>query len=305
MEDTLIKALACEGHVRVIIAASTNLCEEARKRHDCWPTAAAALGRVLTMGSIMGSMQKNKDEKLTIQINGGGPIGTILVDCFPDGHVRGFVGDPHVHMTYNDTGKLAVGIAVGKEGTLKVIRDLGMKDDFAGTVNLQTGEIGDDFAYYFTVSEQTPSAVSLGVLVDTDNSVIAAGGLLIQMLPDASEEDIEKVEAIVNKLKPMSALIHEGNSPEVILHQYFDDIEILEKQPIRFTCSCSKTTMKRALLTLSKEERRKLIEEDHGCEITCHWCNEHYTFSEDELIDLENFYESVGTKHVEDQKHIH
>lgn len=305
MEDSLIKALACEGRVRVLIASSTNLCEEARKRHDCWPTAAAALGRVLTIGSIMGSMQKNKDEKLTIQINGGGPIGTILVDCFPDGTVRGFVGDPHVHMTYNDTGKLAVGIAVGKEGTLKVIRDLGMKDDFAGTVNLQSGEIGDDFAYYFTVSEQTPSAVSLGVLVDTDNSVIAAGGMLIQMLPDAMEEDIEKVEKIVARLRPMSALIHEGNSLEDILNEYFDEIEILEKQPIRFTCSCSKSTMKRALLTLSKDERNKLIEEDHGCEITCHWCNEHYTFSEDELRELETFYDTVGTKHVEDQKHIH
>lgn len=305
MEDSLIKALACEGRVRVLIASSTNLCEEARKRHDCWPTAAVALGRVLTIGSIMGSMQKNKDEKLTIQINGGGPIGTILVDCFQDGTVRGFVGDPHVHMTYNDTGKLAVGIAVGKEGTLKVIRDLGMKDDFAGTVNLQSGEIGDDFAYYFTVSEQTPSAVSLGVLVDTDNSVIAAGGMLIQMLPDAMEEDIEKVEKIVARLKPMSALIHEGNSLEDILNEYFDEIEILEKQPIRFTCSCSKSAMKRALLTLSKDERNKLIEEDHGCEITCHWCNEHYTFSEDELRELEAFYESVGTKHVEDQKHIH
>lgn len=305
MEDCLIKALACEGRVRVLIASSTNLCEEARKRHDCWPTAAAALGRVLTVGSIMGSMQKNKDEKLTIQINGGGPIGTILVDCFPDGMVRGFVGDPHVHMTYNDTGKLAVGIAVGKEGTLKVIRDLGMKDDFAGTVNLQSGEIGDDFAYYFTVSEQTPSAVSLGVLVDTDNSVIAAGGMLIQMLPDAMEEDIEKVEKIVARLKPMSTLIHEGNSLEDILNEYFDEIEILEKQPIRFTCSCSKSTMKRALLTLSKDERNKLIEEDHGCEITCHWCNENYTFSEDELRELETFYDTVGTKHVEDQKHIH
>lgn len=305
MEDTLMKALACEGRVRVLIASSTHLCEEARKRHDCWPTAAATLGRVLTIGSIMGSMQKHKDEKLTIQINGGGPIGTILVDCFSDGNVRGFVGDPHVHMTYNDTGKLAVGVAVGNAGTLKVIRDLGLKDDFAGTVNLQTGEIGDDFAYYFTVSEQTPSAVSLGVLVDTDNSVMAAGGLLIQMLPDAKEEDIEKVEAIVSQLKPMSTLIHEGNSLEDILHHYFDDIEILETQPIRFTCSCSKATMKRALLTLSKEERQKLIEEDHGCEITCHWCNEHYTFSEEELLELEAFYQSVGTKHVEDQKHIH
>ena len=198
MTDYIVRATAADGQIRAFAAYTKDVVEEARKRHDCWPTAAAALGRVLTIGSIMGSMQKNQDEKLTIQINGGGPIGTILVDCFPDGNVRGFVSDPHVHMTYNDTGKLAVGIAVGKEGTLKVIRDLGMKDDFAGTVNLQTGEIGDDFAYYFTVSEQTPSAVSLGVLVDTDNSVIAAGGLLIQMLPDAIEEDIEKVEAIVN-----------------------------------------------------------------------------------------------------------
>ncbi len=305
MEDRLIKALTCEGRVRVLIASTTNLCEEARKRHDCCPTSAAALGRVLTMGSIMGSMLKNKVEKLTIQINGGGPIGTVLVDCFAGGNVRGFVGDPHVHMTYNDTGKLAVGKAVGCEGTLRVIRDLGMKDDFAGTVNLQSGEIGDDFAYYFTVSEQTPSAVSLGVLVDTDNSVIAAGGLLIQMLPDAMEEDIVKIEEIVAKLKPMSTLIHEGNSLEAILHEYFEEIEILETIPVRFTCSCSKTTMKRALLTLSKEERRQLIEEDHGCEITCHWCNEHYTFTEDELRELETFYETVGTKHVEDQKHIH
>lgn len=303
MQDRLVKALCCDGRVRVLASSTTNLCEEARKRHDLWPTAAAALGRVLTIGSMMGSMQKNDKEKIAIQINGGGPIGTILVDCFANGNVRGFVSEPHVHYTYNDTGKLAVGVAVGKEGTLKVIKDLKMKDDFTGTVQLQSGEIGDDFAYYFAASEQVPSAVSLGVLVDMDNSVIAAGGLLIQMLPDATNEDIEVIEQIVAQLKPMSTLIHEGHSIEDILKTYFSDIHLLEETPISFDCGCSKSTMKRALLTLSKAEREAMIEEDHGCEITCHWCNEHYQFSEDELRDLEYFNETVGKNNVENQRH--
>ena len=302
MQDKLVKALCCEDRVRVLALCSTHLCEEARKRHDLWPTAAAALGRVLSIGSMMGSMQKNENEKIAIQINGGGPIGTIFVDCFANGNVRGFVSEPHVHYTYNDTGKLAVGVAVGREGTLKVIKDLKMKDDFSGTVALQTGEIGDDFAYYFAASEQTPSAVSLGVLVDTDNSVLAAGGLLVQMLPDATEDDIEKIEGIINNLRPMSTLIHEGKSLEDILNENFDDIKILEETSVRFDCGCSKATMKRALLTLSKEERLRMIEEDHGCEITCHWCNEHYQFSEDELRDLELFNVTVGKNNVENKR---
>lgn len=289
MKDQLLKAMVCDGRVRVLINSTTHLCDEARKRHDMWPTASAALGRVLSIGSIMGAMLKSEDEKITIQINGGGPIGTILVDCFANGDVRGFVSDPHQFYTYNDTGKLAVGVAVGNNGTLKVIRDLGLKDDFTGTVDLQTGEIGDDFAYYFTVSEQTPSAVSLGVLVEPDNSVSAAGGMLIQMLPDALEEDIVTIENVLKELKPMSEMIHDGMSCVDILHRYFKDAEVLETREIAFKCHCSKDSMKQALMTVGKDELHKMIEEDHGCEITCHWCNEHYNFSEDELKSIEEF----------------
>lgn len=185
MKDYLLKAVACNEHVRIYICSTTALVEEARTRFDLWPTASAALGRTLTVGSMMGSMLKSDKEQLTIRINGGGPIGTVLVDAYSDGHVRGFVSNPHIHYQYNDTGKLAVGIAVGKEGTLEVIKDMGMKENWSGAVALQSGEIGDDFAYYFTVSEQTPSAVSVGVLVDTDNHIISAGGLILQMMPDA------------------------------------------------------------------------------------------------------------------------
>lgn len=286
MKDELVKALVCNERVRIIVNSTTNLCEEARKRHDMWPTASAALGRVLSIGSIMGSMQKNEHEKVTIQINGGGPIGTIMVDCFPSGDVRGFVSDPHQFYTYNDTGKLAVGVAVGNQGTLKVIKDLGLKDDFSGTIALQTGEIGDDFAYYFTASEQIPSAVSLGVLVEPDNSVSAAGGMLIQLLPNALEEDIVKIETILKDIKPMSEMIHEGKTCEQIICELFDDAVILSHQDIHFYCPCSKEHMSEALTTLSLDEIQTMIDEDHGCEITCHWCDTRYQFSEDELREL-------------------
>lgn len=289
MQDTLLKAIACNGHVRIYMCSTTNLVDDARKRFDLWPTASAALGRTLTVGSMMGSMLKSDKEQLTIRINGGGPIGTVLVDAYSDGHVRGFVSEPHVHYQYNDTGKLAVGIAVGKEGYLQVIKDLGMKENWEGTVALQSGEIGDDFAYYFTVSEQTPSAVSLGVLVDTDNSIISAGGMIIQIMPDATEEDIVKTEQLVAGLKPMSTLIQENENIEDIMMSLYDDVKILSSQPVEFRCHCSEATMKRALTTLPKEERMKMIEEDHGCEITCNFCNEQYHFSEQQLRELEDF----------------
>ena len=168
------------------------------------------------------------------------------------------------------------------------------KENWSGTVELQSGEIGDDFAYYFTVSEQTPSAVSVGVLVDTDNHIISAGGLIVQMMPDATEEDIRKCEEVLSKLQPMSTLIRDKDSLEDILHEMFDDVKILSSQDICFKCHCSKATMKRVLTTLSKEERMKMIEEDHGCEITCNFCNERYHFSEEELRDLERFIETYA-----------
>lgn len=292
MRDYLIKALACEGRVRIYICSSTSIVDEARKRFDLWPTASAALGRVLTVGSMMGSMLKSDQEQLTIKINGNGPIGTVMVDAYHDGHVRGFVSEPHVHYQYNDTGKLAVGIAVGKEGCLEVVKDLHMKENWKGVVALQSGEIGDDFAYYFTASEQTPSAVSVGVLVKEDHSIISAGGLIIQMLPDALEEDILKIEQVLAKLEPMSTLVKDKADLESILHSMFDDIQILTTQDIEFKCHCSSSTMKRALSTLPKVERMAMIEEDHGCEITCNFCNERYQFSEQELLDLERFLDN-------------
>lgn len=289
MKDYLIKALACHDHVRIYICSSTQLVEDARQRFDMWPTSAATLGRTLTVGAMMGSMLKSDKEQMTIQINGGGPIGTVLVDAYSDGHVRGFVSEPHIMMQYNDTGKLAVGSAVGTNGYLEVVKDFHMKENWKGTVALQTGEIGDDFAYYFTASEQTPSAVSVGVLVNTDNSIRSAGGLILQMMPDATEEDIVKVEQVIANLKPMSTLVKEETCLEDILNQMFDDVHILATQDITFQCDCSRATMKRALTTLSKEDRIKMMEEDHGCEITCNFCNERYHFDEKELRDLERF----------------
>lgn len=295
MKDYLLKALTCEGRVRVYICSSTALVEEARQRFDMYPTSAAALGRVLSVGSMMGSMLKSDKEQLTIKINGGGPIGTIMVDAYSDGHVRGFVSDPHIMLQYNDTGKLAVGMAVGNQGTLEVIKDLHMKENWGGTVALQSGEIGDDFAYYFTASEQTPSAVSVGVLVNTDNSVIAAGGMIIQMLPDAEEEDIVKIENVVGTMKHISTYLQEYASLEDILKELFqEDLQILSSQEIEFRCDCDRSKMKRVLTTLSKEERMAMIEEDHGCEITCNFCNERYNFSEEELKDLERFIDQYA-----------
>ncbi len=294
MKDYLVKAMACEERVRVYICSSTQLVENARQRFDLWPTSAAALGRTLSVGSLMGSMLKSDKEQLTIRINGGGPIGTVLVDAYSDGHVRGFVSDPHIMLQYNDTGKLAVGTAVGKDGYLEVIKDLNMKENWSGTVELQSGEIGDDFAYYFTVSEQTPSAVSVGVLVNPDNTIQSAGGMIIQMMPDATEEDIVKVEKIVSNMEPISKLISENESLEDILHSLFDDVKILTSQDIEFRCKCDRASMKRVLVTLSKEERKKIIEEDHGCEITCNFCNEKYYFNEEELRDLERFIEQYA-----------
>lgn len=292
MNDTLIKALAHDGRIRIFICSATDLCEDARQRFDLWPTSTAALGRTLIVGSMMGSMLKSEQEQLTITINGGGPIGTVMVDAYSNGNVRGFVSDPHILLQYNDSGKLAVGMAVGNQGTLSVIKDLHMKENWKGTVALQSGEIGDDFAYYFTASEQTPSAVSVGVLVDTDGSVISAGGFIIQMMPNATEDDIASTEALIQSLPPISQLIHEQDSLETILHSFYDDVKILHHQPIAFHCPCDASTMKRVLTTLSKKERMAMIEEDHGCEITCNFCNERYHFSEQELRDLEDFIDA-------------
>lgn len=283
MKDRLLKALARDGRVRIYICDTTNLVQVAKDKHDLWPTASATLGRVLSVAIMMGANLKSMKEKLSITINGGGPIGTIMADAYADGSVRGFVAEPHVHYQYNDTNKLAVGVAVGKQGYLEVKKGMSLKEDFNGQVALQTGEIGDDFAYYFALSEQTPSVVSLGVLVETDNNIISSGGILIQMMPDATEDDIVATEEIIKTLRPMSELLQEGKTLEGILHSLYADVKILDEIEPVFTCACSEEKMRAAISTLSNDDIQDMIDEDHGCEIHCQFCGNNYTFSEDDL----------------------
>ena len=287
MKDTLVKAIAHEGRIRVIACTATELVQEARDLFDLWPTSCAALGRTLIVGAMMGSMLKSDHEKLTIQIKGNGPLKNILVDAYYDGRVRGFVGDPEVQLIYNDSGKLAVGLAVGKEGFLRVIKDVNLKTDFTGTVELVSGEIGEDFAHYFAKSEQTPSAVSVGVLIhENEKVVISAGGLILQMMPDAEESDIIACEEALKDLPPISTLVGEGKNSIEIVQSLFEDVEILEERSIRYECDCSRDRMYGALAVIQTEEKKLMIEEDHGCEIICNYCNKQYQFSEEELKEL-------------------
>jgi len=285
MKDYLVRGIVESRNCRVFACSTTQLLEETRQKHGLWPTASAALGRLMSVTLMMGAMNKNH-EKMTITINGGGPIGTLMTTTNSDGKIKGFVANPEVHYTYNDTGKLAVGVAVGNQGTLQVIKDMGLKEPFVGTVPLQTGEIGEDFSYYFMVSEQIPSVVSVGVLVNDTNEILSSGGFIIQLLPDATEEDIRYIEEKMNGFTPVSTLLHEGKTPEDILKMIFDDVEILDSQDLSFECECSKEGMKAALMTVGVDELESMIKEDHGCEMKCHFCNTKYQFSEEELQEL-------------------
>lgn len=285
MKDEILIAEAMNGEVRIHCARSTEMVNKARIAHDTWATCTAALGRTMTVTALMASDLKNEEEKITSIINGHGPAGTILVQAKGNGDVRGFIGDPHVYYSRED-GHLDVGRAVGKNGTLTVIKDLGLKEPFSGTVNLQSGEIGIDYAYYFAISEQTPSIVSVGVLVETDLTCSAAGGLIIQPLPNASEETIKKCEEIAGKLRPMSDLIHEGNELDAILDMYFEDAKVLGHKDIQWHCGCSKEHFAESLKTLQTKDLQEMIDDGKGTEITCQYCNSQYNFTSDEIEKL-------------------
>ena len=285
MKDYLVRGLVNSKNCRVFACTTTNLTNVAQQNHNLWPCASAALGRMMAVTLMMGAMNKNK-EKMTVVINGGGPIGTMLCTTHSDGKIKGFVSNPEVHYTYNDTGKLAVGLCVGNQGTIQVTRDMGLKEPITSSSPLQTGEIGDDFSYYFMLSEQVPSVVAVGVLVEEDNTVRSAGGYIIQLLPEATEEDIAYIEDKIKNTPPVSQLLDEGHTPEEILKMIFEDIEILDTQDLSFNCDCSKEKMGEALATLHTKDLEDMINEDHGCEITCQFCNTHYQFSEDELKEI-------------------
>lgn len=289
MNDYLVKATLYDGLVRAYAISSTQMVEEARTRQDTWATASAALGRTLTITAMMGAMLKG-DDVLTVKIEGNGPIGAIITDGNALGDVRGYVTNPHVDFDLNAKGKLDVARAVGKEGTLSIVKDLGLKDYFTGQVPIVSGEISEDFTYYFATSEQIPSAVGAGVLINPDHSVLAAGGFMVQVMPGATDDVIEKLEKQIATFPSISSMIEKGNSPEHILEHLFagEKVNILEQLPVRYKCKCSKERIGRAITGLGNDEIDRMINEDHGASANCHFCNETYQFSEAELKALKN-----------------
>lgn len=287
MNDYLVKALGYNGQVRAYAVKTTETVGEGQRRHETWPTASAALGRSMTAGVMLGAMLKG-EEKLTIKIEGGGPLGVILVDSNAKGEVRGYVGNPQTHFDLNEHGKLDVKRAVGTEGTLAIVKDIGLRDNFTGQVPLVSGELGEDFTYYLVTSEQVPSSVGLGVLVNPDNTILAAGGFIIQLLPGADEEVITKIEQRLSVIEPISKLIQKGLTPEQILDELLGEgnVKILEKMPVKFNCECSRERIANALISLGKEEIEDIIQTDGQAEAQCHFCNEQYHFTETELREL-------------------
>ncbi|EOS8272462.1 TPA: redox-regulated molecular chaperone HslO [Bacillus cereus] len=287
MKDYLVKALAFDGEVRAYSVRTTNTVSEAQRRHDTWRTASAALGRSLTAGTMMGAMLKG-DQKLTIKVEGNGPIGPILVDAHANGDVRGYVTNPHVDFEGTEQGKLRVYQAVGTEGFVTVIKDIGMREPFIGQSPIVSGELGEDFTYYFAVSEQTPSSVGVGVLVNGDDSILAAGGFILQIMPGAQEEIISFIEERLQKIPPVSTLIEQGLSPEELLYAVLgeDKVKVLETMDVQFNCTCSRERIESVLISLGKTELEQVREEEEETEVHCHFCNERYKFSKEDITNL-------------------
>ena len=284
MGDYLVRGLGFNGSVRAFAADATETVAEAQRRHQTWPTASAALGRAMTAGVMLGAMLKGGD-KVTLKIQGGGPIGTILVDSDADGKVRGYVTNPQTQIDSSVKGKLDVKGAVGTDGMLAIVKDLGMKENFTGQTPIVSGEIAEDLTYYFAVSEQVPSSVGLGVLVDTDNSILAAGGFIIQLMPDTDDETITAIEKRLAHIEPVSTMIQRGLTPEEILEEVLGkgNVQILSKMPVKFECNCSKERFAEGILGLGEKEIREMIEEQGMAETQCHFCLEKYQYSKTEL----------------------
>lgn len=284
--DYLVKALAYDGLVRIYAVTTTETIGEAQRRHDTWSVSSAALGRTMTATLLMGAMQKG-DQKLTVKIEGDGPIGYIVADSDAEGKVRGYVANPHVHFNeLNNVGKLDVRRGVGTQGTLSVVKDLGFGEKFTGQTPIISGEIGEDFTYYLANSEQVNSAVGVGVLVNPDDTIEAAGGFILQLLPGATEKIIAQLEKILKDLPTVSRMIDNGETPESIVAKLAggeENVQILEKSDVKFECTCSKERFGNAIISLGKDEIQAMIDEDHGAEAECHFCRNKFTFTEGEL----------------------
>lgn len=287
MNDYIIRATAANDQIRAFVAVTTEMVETAREHHNTSPVATAALGRLLTAGAMMGSMMKGEKDVLTLQIKAGGPLQGITVTADSQGNVKGYVGNPDVCIPANSKGKLDVAGAVGP-GFLTVIKDMGLKEPYSGQVMLQTCEIAEDLTYYFATSEQVPSAVGLGVLMNKNNTVRQAGGFIVQLMPFAEEEVISRLEQNVQKINSVTNLLEEGHTPESLLEKVLEgfDVQINEKMDTRFHCNCSKERVAKALISIGRKELNEMIQEGKPIEMNCHFCNTNYNFTVEELKEI-------------------
>lgn len=287
MNDYIIRATAANDQIRAFAAVTTEMVETAREHHNTSPVATAALGRLLTAGAMMGSMMKGEKDVLTLQIKAGGPLQGITVTADSQGNVKGYVGNPDVCIPANSKGKLDVAGAVGP-GFLTVIKDMGLKEPYSGQVMLQTCEIAEDLTYYFATSEQVPSAVGLGVLMNKNNTVRQAGGFIVQLMPFAEEEVISRLEQNVQKINSVTNLLEEGHTPECLLEKVLEgfDVQINEKMDTRFRCNCSKERVAKALISIGRKELNEMIQEGKPIEMNCHFCNTNYNFTVEELKEI-------------------
>ena len=287
MKDYLVRATAADAQIRAFAATTRQMVETARQKHDTSPVVTAALGRLLTAGSMMGSMLKGEEDLLTLQVTGDGPMGGMTVTADSKGHVKGYANEPQVILPANSQGKLDVGGAVGS-GILRVIQDSGLKDPYVGQTVLQTGEIAEDLTYYFATSEQVPSSVGLGVLMERDNTVRQAGGFIVQLMPFAEEETISRLEQNLGKIRSVTSMLDEGLTPEELLGLVLEgmDIQFRDTCEVEFSCSCSKERLEKALISIGREERDKMIADGEPIEVKCHFCNKGYQFSVQELEEI-------------------
>ena len=284
MSDYMVRATAANAQIRAFACTTKELVEHARAAHNTSPVVTAALGRLLSAGAMMGSMLKGEDDLLTLQIKGDGPVNGLMVTADARGNVKGYANVPDVILHANAIGKLDVGGAVG-EGFLSVIKDMGLKEPYVGQVELQTGEIAEDLTYYFAVSEQVPSVVGLGVLMERNNTVRQAGGFIVQLMPFAEEEVIARLEENLQKISSVTTMLDQGNTPEQMLSLVLQglEIEVTDTLPCRFYCNCDKTRVEKALISIGRQELKDMIEEGKEIEVNCHFCNRNYVFSVDEL----------------------
>jgi len=287
MKDYIVRAVAAGEQVRAFAAVTTQTVEEARQRHNTSPVATAALGRLLTGGAMMGVMMKGEKDLLTLQIKADGPLQGITVTADALGHVKGYVGNPNVLIHAKPNGKLDVSGAVG-QGYLNVIKDLGLKEPYSGQVDLQTGEIAEDLTYYFAASEQVPSAVGLGVLMNKDNTVRQAGGFILQVMPFAEEKTIARLEENIGRIPSVTSLLEQGSTPESLLEAALDgfDLQFNDRMDTGFYCSCSKQRVEKALISIGRKELNEMIQEGKPVELNCHFCNTNYEFTVEELKEI-------------------